>query len=245
MRRKRILSGVIGLVFLIGLFFWLNSFIPLRGLFLAGFKGGAVKNMKSLVVLPEPKLKGEVSVEEAIKKRRSRRDFREKSLSKEQISQVLWAAQGFTEDSFRASPSAGATYPLEIYLIVGENGVENMKEAFYHYLPQRHSLELFKEGDFRRPLAQASWGQNFIAKAPVSLIMTAEYARTTGKYGERGIRYVHIEIGHVGENVYLQAEALGLGTVAVGAFSDESVSRVLSLPKNQKPLYIMPVGYPR
>ena len=202
-------------------------------------------NMRSLIALPEPKLKGEVSVEEAIKRRRSRRDFREKSLSKEQISQVLWSAQGLTKGSFRASPSAGATYPLEIYLVVGENGVEGVKEGFYHYLPQKHSLELLKEGDFRRPLTQAAWGQTFIARAPASLIMTAEYARTTGKYGERGIRYVHIEIGHAGENVYLQAEALGLGTVAVGAFSDEFVSRILNLPKNEKPLYIMPIGYLR
>ena len=243
MKKRRIFLSLIGLVFLAGLLFWLISFIQPKGLFAS--EGGTEKNMKELVVLPEPALKGKVSVEEAIKKRRSRRNFKNQPLNKEQISQILWSVQGITRNPFRASPSAGATYPLEIYLVVGEKGVEDLKEGLYHYLPHKHSLELLKEGDLRQPLAEASLRQHFIAEAPVSLIMTAEYARTTGRYLERGKRYVHMEIGHAGQNVYLQAEALGLGTVAVGAFSDASVSRILNLPKKEEPLYIMPVGHLR
>lgn len=200
-----------------------------------------------LILLPSPQKKGKVSLEEAIAKRRSKRDFLDKPLSLTQLSQILWSAQGITgPDGFkRAAPSAGALYPLEIYVVTRENGVESLEAGIYHYLPQKHSIEIHKSGDLRNDLAKAALGQHFIAEAPISLVITAEYERTTGKYGERGIRYVHIEVGHVGENVYLQVEALALGTVVVGAFDDEEVSQVLNLPPTHQPLYIMPIGYPR
>lgn len=190
-----------------------------------------------MISLPPPEAKGEVSLEEAISKRQSIRDFTDKRLNLEQISQLLWAA--------KSVPSAGGLYPLEIYLVVGENGGENIGDGVYHYLPQKHAIEIQKKGDLRRDLAEAALGQYFLAEAPVSLVIAAEYERTTGKYGERGIRYVHMEVGHVGENIYLQAEALGLGTVAVGAFHDQEVSQILNLPPNHQPLCIMPLGWPR
>jgi len=197
------------------------------------------------IALPEPRLQGEMSVEEAIKGRRSERDFKDQPLNIEQVSQLLWAAQGITEDDGfkRAAPSAGATYPLDVYLVVGEKGVDGLQAGIYHYQVREHALRLLTGGDVRTVLATACVSQMFIADAPITMVITAEYARTTGRYGERGVRYVHMEAGHVGQNIYLQAEALGLGTVVIGAFIDEEVSRLLRLPKEHEPLCVMPVGY--
>jgi len=199
-----------------------------------------IKNVR----LPVPAIEGKVSVEEAIKKRRSRRNFKDKALNLSQISQILWSAQGITEEKGykRAAPSAGALYPLEIYLVVKK--VEKLETGVYHYNPANHSVDLLLRGNYQTSLARACLGQMFIADAPISIVITAQYKRTTGKYGERGIRYVHIEVGHVGQNICLQATALGLGTVPVGAFRDEQVSKVLNLPEEYKPLYVLPIGYP-
>ena len=195
------------------------------------------------ISLPDPRLKGEMTLEEAILKRRSRRDFRDSPLTLWEISQILWAAQGITDKTgLRAAPSAGALYPLDLYLVVGKEGVEGLGEGVYHYLPQSHSLEPTLEGDVRQTLARLSLGQMSIAEAPLSLLITAEYERTTEKYGDRGVRYVHMEAGHAGQNVYLQAEALGLGTVTIGAFQDEEISKALNLPRSYRPLYVMPIG---
>jgi len=197
--------------------------------------------------LPEPRLKGEISLEEAIFKRRSQRNFLNKPLSLSQLSQILWAAQGVTDKStgFRTAPSAGALYPLEIYLLVKEKGVEGLEVGVYHYQPEKHSLELYLKGYSHSDFVRACLNQQACNLAPVSLVIAAEYERTTGKYGERGKRYVEIEVGHVGQNIYLQAETLGLGTVAIGAFIDGEISQVLNLPPSHKPLYIMPIGYPK
>jgi SagB-type dehydrogenase family enzyme len=186
-----------------------------------------------------------MTLEEAILRRRSRRDFKDSPLTLGEISQVLWAAQGITDKTgLRAAPSAGALYPLDVYLVVGRQGVEELGEGVYHYLPQSHSLEPILQGDVRQTLARLSLEQTFIAEAPLSLLITGEYERTTGKYGDRGVRYVHMEAGHVAQNVYLQAEALGLGTVTVGAFQDEEISQALNLPPSYRPLYVMPIGHP-
>jgi SagB-type dehydrogenase family enzyme len=199
----------------------------------------------STISLPDPRLKGEMTLEEAILKRRSRRDLKDSPLTLGEVSQILWAAQGITDRAgLRAAPSAGALYPLDLYLVVGKRGVEGLGEGVYHYVPQSHSLEPTLEGDVRQTLARLSSGQMFIAEAPLSLLITAEYERTTKKYGDRGVRYVHMEAGHVGQNVYLQAEALGLGTVTVGAFQDEEISQALNLPPSYRPLYVMPIGHP-
>ena len=199
------------------------------------------------ISLPKPSLDGKVSVEKAIKERRTIRDFKERPLPLNHLSQLLWAAQGITnpKEGKRAVPSGGALYPLDIYMIIGANGVDGMEAGIYHYLPDNHSISLLSKGDRRKEIASASLWQSWMAKAPVILIITAEYQRITGKYGERGIRYTLIEVGHVGQNLFLQAEALGLGAGIVGAFNDADVSKVIGGPPQHEPLLIMPVGYKR
>jgi SagB-type dehydrogenase family enzyme len=194
--------------------------------------------MSTTINLPEPNRDGSIFLEQAMASRRSRRAFLPKGLALEQISQLTWAAQGQdTRSSYRTVPSAGATYPLELFIVAGD--------GLYHYLPAKHSLEKLTDQDLRAALASAALGQDFIESAPVTLIFAAQFTRTTGRYGQRGIRYVYMEAGHAAQNVHLQAEALGLGSVAVGAFDDDAVSRVLSLSNNLEPLYMVPVGYYR
>ncbi len=198
------------------------------------------------IFLPMPRIKGNISLEEALSMRRSIRDYKPEPLTIEQLSQLLWAAQGINEVvyGFRTAPSAGATYPLEVYVVVGENGVKGLPAGIYHYNVHRHSLTVVKLGDFRDELARAALNQPWIRNAAIDIVITAVYERTTKRYGERGIRYVHMEVGHVGQNIYLQAAALGLGTVAVGAFYDDEVRKIIGAPENEHPLYIMPVGVP-
>jgi SagB-type dehydrogenase family enzyme len=197
------------------------------------------------ISLPKPSFDGKVSVEKAIKERRTIRDFKDRILSLTHLSQLLWAGQGITDpiERKRAAPSGGALYPLDIYVLIGENGVEKIEAGVYHYLPKEHSISLISKGDLRKEMASASLGQRWMAKTPVIFLITAEYRRITGKYGERGIRYALIEVGHVGQNLFLQAEALGMGAGIVGAFNDLEVSRVVGLPPKHEPLLIMPVGY--
>lgn len=196
--------------------------------------------------LPPPSQRGDMSVEESIARRRSVRRFKRESLSLSQLSQVLWSAQGITSGGgLRAAPSAGATYPLEVYVFVGRDGVEGLEEGIYHYNIENHSLNLHKEGDLRQQLSLAALDQEFIVQAPVGIVLCALYERTAWRYGQRAERYVHMEAGHVGENIHLQAVALGLAVVMVGAFSDEDVSRVVGLEREVKPLYIIPLGKPR
>lgn len=197
--------------------------------------------------LPSPNKKGDTSVEEAIQNRRSVRTFKPDPLNLQELSQLLWAAQGITNPitGYRAAPSAGALYPLELYIAVSSNGVQNLKAGVYHYIPKTHTLEKKTEQISIRDLATAALSQHFIAEAPTSLIITAKYERVTDKYGERGKRYVHMEAGHTAENIYLQAQTLNLGTVTVGAFKDEEVINLLQIPESHKPLYIMPIGHPK
>jgi len=204
-----------------------------------------IKMGHASIPLPKPSLNGKVSVEKAIKERRTIRDFKDRLLSLTHLSQLLWAAQGITDPTIgrRAAPSGGALYPLDIYVLIGENGVEKMEAGVYHYLPKEHSVLPISKGDRRKEIASASLGQMWMAKAPIIFIITAEYKRITGKYGERGIRYALIEVGHVGQNLFLQAEALGLGAGIVGAFNDLEVSKVAGLPSKHEPLLIMPLGY--
>jgi len=194
--------------------------------------------MSEIINLPQPNKDGSMSLERAITARRSRRDFLSKSLTLEQISQLAWAAQGQeTSARYRTTPSAGATYPLELFIVTDD--------GFFHYLPSKHALEKLTDEDLRAELAVAAWGQGFVEDAPATLVLAAEFTRTTNRYGKRGVRYVCMEAGHAAQNVHLQAESLGLGSVAVGAFDDSSVSEVLNLPGNLEPLYMVSVGYYR
>ena len=203
-------------------------------------------NQPAQIYLPPPSQKGGVSLEEAIARRRSVRDFTPESISQLQLSQILWATQGIsnTWGRYRTVPSAGATYPLEIFIACGRNGVEAIDDGIYHYNIDRHSLTQHYKGDARPELARAALDQEFIYQAPVDIVICALYERTAMRYGARTERYVHMEVGHAGQNIYLQATALGLATVAIGAFYDEQVREVLRLDKPFKPLYIMPVGRP-
>jgi SagB-type dehydrogenase family enzyme len=211
---------------------------------------------QTIVKLPSPRLKGEVSLEETILRRRSIRRYQKQPVELSQLSQVLWSAQGITgTGGFRAAPSAGATYPLEIFVAIGKQGVimrevptasrqapEELASGIYHYEVDAHALTLQKSGDLRPDLARAALDQEFIVEAPVDIVICAIYYRTSYRYGGRGERYVHIEVGHVGENIHLQALALGLATVEVGAFHDEEVRKVLGVQEQTKPVYIMPLG---
>lgn len=202
-------------------------------------------NPLSMVKLPRPELRGKVSLEEAIAKRRSVRRYRTDPLALSQLSQILWSAQGTTgRGELRAAPSAGATYPLEVLAVVGKQAVDGLEAGIYHYEADSHSLVCSQPGDFRRELARAALDQGFIASAPVDIVICAIYTRTSYTYGRRGERYVHMEVGHVGENIHLQAVALDLATVEVGAFDDEQVRKTLDVEERIKPLYIMPLGRP-
>ncbi|MCM8796286.1 MAG: SagB/ThcOx family dehydrogenase [Candidatus Omnitrophica bacterium] len=192
-----------------------------------------------IIQLPDPATKGKISLEEAILKRRSQRRFIARDLTFEQISQLLWAAQGITakkgNHSLRSAPSAGALYPIEIYLLT--------KDGLYHYLPEGHRIEQLSSSDLRIPLANSAFGQGAIVQAPVNVVVCAVYRRVTSKYGERGRQYVDIEVGHVAQNLHLEATALGLGSVPIGAFDNSQVKKILSLGKEEEPVYIIPIGY--
>jgi len=197
------------------------------------------------IKLPLPQLEGKMSVEEALARRRSRRVFKDYSLTIEQVSQILWSAQGITEErnGLRTAPSAAALYPLYIYLVVGKDKVEDLKVGVYHYNPLQHSLTIILEEDQRRELSQACLDENFIEDTPVALIITAEFSRTTNKFGKKGINFVYMEAGHVAQNVYLQVESLGLATVSMGGIREKEISQALNLPEQHIPLYVMPVGH--
>lgn len=193
----------------------------------------------STVALPTPRTQGTMSVEETMLKRRSIREFKDTPLTLAELGQLLWAAQGITHPAgLRTAPSAGALYPLEVYAVT--------REATYHYNPQGHHLVVHARGDLRAALYAVALMQDSILQAPVTIVITAVYARTAKKYGEeRTPRYVALEVGHAGQNVLLQAVALGLGAVPIGAFLDDQVQNVLALPRDHQPLYLIPVGHPR
>jgi SagB-type dehydrogenase family enzyme len=197
-----------------------------------------------VIKLPPPAHRGKMSVAEALKKRRTVRSFAHRGLDLNQVSQLLWGADGASDPrGYRTAPSAGATYPLEIYLVAGERGVAGLVPGLYRYRPESHSLELIQRGDLRAPVARACLHQTWMAEAPIMVIFAAEYQRCLARYGERGIRYTHMEVGAASQNLFLQAEALGLAAGIVGAFQDRTLQDLLKLPAAHEPLLVMPVGY--
>jgi SagB-type dehydrogenase family enzyme len=197
------------------------------------------------VPLPAPRLQGPMSLEETLLRRRSVRDFTTDSLTLAEVSQLLWAAQGVTDArGLRTAPSAGALYPLEVYLVVGR--VEGVAPGLYHYTPSGHRWLCLRKGALQAELSQAALGQRSIERAPAVMVIGAVYERTAGKYGrERSARYVPMEAGHAAQNVCLQAVSLGKATVVVGAFTDDKVKRILSLPDPVEVLYLIPIGKAR
>jgi len=189
------------------------------------------------IILPQPETSGSISIEETLLERRSVRNYTGEALSIEEISQLLWAAQGITDSrGFRTAPSAGALYPLNTYI--------TKNDGTFAYDPLSHELIKLSDNDLRRSLYAAGLYQESIADAPVVFIITAVFKRTTGKYGDRGIQYVYIEAGHAAQNLLLQATALGLGGVTIGAFIDEQVSEIMKLSSEETPIYILPIGHP-
>ncbi|WP_456454087.1 SagB/ThcOx family dehydrogenase [Methanopyrus sp.] len=197
--------------------------------------------IKARVELPKP-LKMEMSVSEALEKRRSIREYRDEPITLKELSTVLWAAQGITDPrGFRTAPSAGALYPLRVFVVVRK--VEGLAPGIYVYDPKTHTLGLVRRGDFTAELQRACLDQEWVGRAAVDLVIVGYERVLRPKYGERSFRYMALEAGHVGQNVYLACTALGLGTVAVGAFYDDRVKEILGITEGDAvPLYVFPIG---
>jgi len=196
------------------------------------------------IKLPPPRLDSPTSIESALRRRRSVREFRQEALTLAEVSQLLWSAQGITDpEGKRTAPSAGALYPLEVFLVAG--GQDELPAGVYRYRPPGHDLIPVVQGDQRAKLAAAALEQDWLKDAPVTFSIAAVYERTARKYKQRAERYVHMEVGHAAQNVHLQAVALDLGTVVVGVFDDAEVKRVLTLAANEEPLCLMPLSKPR
>lgn len=215
----------------------------------ASVKSGTVSSRTVIGTfsLPTPQISTNVSVENAIQNRHSIRQYTNESLSLQDVSQLLWASQGITDTTrkFRAAPSAGHTYPLEVYIMVGKGGVNGIDEGLYHYDPQNHRLEKILNRDLRADFSKAAHGQQWVNDAPVNIIITGVYSKMINKYKDEKLstRFVDMEAGHVGENIYLEVEARNLATVAIGSFYEDQVIELLRLPANETPLYIYPVGH--
>jgi len=196
------------------------------------------------LVLPEPRRDGAYPLERALSARRSVREFGDAPLRLEELAQLAWAAQGqVTRGGLRTAPSAGALYPLELFVVAGN--VQDLAAGVYRYQSSLHQLAPVAEGDRRGELVRAAWGQRWLGEAPAVLVIAGVERRTTAKYGARGVRYVHLEAGHAAQNVLLQAVALGLGATVVGAFGDAEVKAAVALRADEQPLYLIPVGRPR
>lgn len=193
---------------------------------------------KESLNLPKPMRHGDLSLEEALERRRSHRSFSGKPVVLDALSQLLWAAQGITDpEGYRTAPSAGALYPLELYVVTAAGA--------YHYEPRRHRLSVLAPGDLRDEIHHAALEQDVLLEAPVIFVIAGVYERTEGKYGGRAERYVHLEAGHAAQNLLLQAVSLDLAAVPIGAFEDAQIQKVLSLAVDARPLYLIPVGHPK
>ena len=244
MTRKNLIALILVIIILAvtGVAFYINYFSG------SSQPGATSRVVISTVNLPTPITSGQMSVETAIQDRRSVRTYANQSLTLTDISQLLWAAQGVTdtEKNYRAAPSGGHSYPLEVYLVAGSGGVTGLEEGLYHYSPQKHQLEKLSGGDKRANLSEIADGQPWVKQAPVDIVITGVYQTMINKYGNNNVsvRFVQQESGHAGENIYLEATARGLATVALGSFDDAKVKAFLNLPKNESTLYIFPVGVP-
>lgn len=195
------------------------------------------------VALPKPKIRAGATLEYALATRRARRTFSDEPIALAQLAQLLWAAQGVTGDyDLRTAPSAGALHPLRLYVVAGR--VAGLPVGIYRYRSATHDLEPVAAGDGRAELIAATSSQECLGEGAVDLVIAADPRPTTAKYGERGLRYLYLEAGHVSQNVYLQATALGLAVTSVGAFDDEAMARAAHLAAGEIPVYAMPVGRP-
>jgi len=212
--------------------------IPVRFVPMLGIDRGEIR-------LPEPNLNGQVSLEKTINKRVSMREYADKELYLKDLSQVIWAAAGKryvdgVSSASRVFPSAGAIYPFKFYVMV--NNVYGIPEGIYMYDYNQHVLKLFKKGDYRKELLKACFGQDMVYNSSFNIIIVGDTKSAKARYGERGLRYLFIDAGHSGENIYLQCASRGLGTVAIGAFDDDRIKKLLDLEKSEIPVYVFPVG---
>jgi SagB-type dehydrogenase family enzyme len=229
------------LILLGSLFFVLLKGITPRNYAEKSSSTGEIEMIGTKIQLPETSKKGGLSLNEALAMRRSTRVFSNESLPLDQLSQLLWSAQGITsKEGLRTAPSAGETFPLEIFVMI--NRVPGISKGIFYFNPIDATLESVLEQDVSAQLVKATRGQAMISDAAVVIIFGAIPERTISQYGERGLRYVYNEIGHASQNVHLQAAALGLGTVVVGSYSDEEVEKLLQLDTDIKIMYLMPVG---
>lgn len=190
--------------------------------------------------MPEP-IK-DTPLSQLLLRRKSIRRYKSDALSLSDLSRILWSTYGLIDKRRRVVPSAGATYPIEIYVFV--KNVVGLKQGIYRYDEFRNALIQLKEGDFSRELAKACLDQSWVREAPINIVIVAKYEKTTSWYGERGFRYIHYEAGHIGQNIYLASTELGLGTVAIGAFIDEGIAELLGVGKEYIILYVFPIGKP-
>ncbi len=223
----------------------LSTLVVLAGIAMGDHAMAASANEQSdlsthIVKLPEPKKDSDTSVEETLLKRRSCRNYKNVPIPLSDLSQILWAAQGITSKrGLRTAPSAGALYPLEIYIAAGN--IPSLSNGIYKYLPPEHELQRLHQGDKRSELAQAALGQTWMADSAAIIAIFVAYDKIPGMYGNRGIQYAHMEAGNVSQNIHLQAVSLGLGTVVVGAMDDEMVTKIIRPSEKSTPLCLMPV----
>ncbi len=233
-RIKKLSAAVLLLSAAVVMFAW-------EGMAMTGEKQD--KEVGVRVDLPAAAYDSDTSLESALRSRRSCRRFAQRSLALQSVAQLLWAGQGITDErGFRTAPSAGALYPLKIYLVAGRN--RDLAEGVYHYRPAKHDLVRVKAEDARSALSRAALSQPAVKEAAAVFVITSVMARITGKYGKRGVAYAYMEAGHVAQNILLETESLGLGAVPIGAFDNAAVSRVLGLDKKETPIYLIPVGHP-
>lgn len=210
--------------------------------------GSGLCEAASEIELPKPRLSGKTSVEKAMAAKATYRSFQDVPMSLRDAGQLLWAANGnipadaVSGATRKVLASAGGLYPLEVFLVAGKDKVEGLSAGIYRYIPSRHALSLTAPGDKRKLLAHASFNQMWLAAAPATVVIAAVFERTTAKYGTRGFHYVFMEAGASDQNIYLQAEALGLNAGTIGAFNDAQVASVLQLPNSVKPLLLVGVG---
>jgi SagB-type dehydrogenase family enzyme len=197
---------------------------------------------ENIIKLPEPYIDSKVSLEKTLWERRSQRTYKAFPLDIKEISQLLWAGQGITdyEHGKRTAPSANAKYPLDLYLVVFY--ADGLDKGIYEYLPEKHGLKKVFEDTKRDDIIKACNFQGAVSQSSVTIIIAGTYTRMSDKYNESDIRFTYAEVGHTSQNIFLQATALGLGTVVIGGFKQDELSKVLQFPVDTKALYVMPVG---
>lgn len=201
-------------------------------------QSGASSAAAAMIKLPAPQTNGSFSLEQSLANRRSVREFTDEPLTITQIGQLCWAAQGITEPNkeFRTAPSAGAVYPIQLYVM--------LPDGLYIYQPQKHELTLAIGKDLRNAVFTSSFNQRVVQKAPCTFIITGNSKKAEAKYRNRGERFTLIETGHIAQNIHLQAVSLGLGSVPIGVMDTKAIAQILKLPENNEVFYMIPVGKP-